>query len=226
MSRLRIALLVGGLLAALGGGRARAQSEATRAEAKHHFEQGLRLYNVQSYEEAIVEFKAGYQADPRPEFLYALGQAQRMNRQCKAAIVSYEAYLRTEPAARQEAAAKDQIEACRAELATAASTPDRGQPVATPTPPPAVASSAAPVVAVTVPNVGAPPAASAGASNLADGVAASASTPADRAAPVYRRWWFWALIGGGVAAGLGVAAAAGVFTHTMEPGCPTGRYCP
>src|SRR5262249_23229532 len=122
----RIALVVVGVVGLAGP--ARAQSAVLREEAKRHFEQGLRLYNVQSYDEAIVEFKAGYQIDPRPEFLYALGQAQRMNHQCRAAIVSYEAFLRTVPAPRQEAAARDQIEACRAELAGAAATPGAAQP--------------------------------------------------------------------------------------------------
>src|SRR5215471_4875654 len=102
MLTFRVALALTGIVGLTGS--AHAQSEAERAEAKRHLEQGLRLYNVQSYDEAIVEFKAGYQIDPRPEFLYSLGQAQRMNHQCTAAIVSYEAFLRTMPPPRQESA--------------------------------------------------------------------------------------------------------------------------
>src|SRR5262245_13385065 len=119
MGWIRIALVFVGIVVGIFGlaGPARSQSPALRDEARRHFEQGLRLYNVQSYDEAIVEFKVGYQIDPRPEFLYALGQAQRMNHQCRAAIVSYESFLRTAPAPHREAAAKDQIELCRSELA-------------------------------------------------------------------------------------------------------------
>src|SRR5262249_39354314 len=132
MVSLRVALVVIAVVAFAGS--AYAQSDATPAEARRHFEQGLRLYNVQSYEEAIVEFKAGYQIDPRPEFLYALGQAQRMNHQCKAAIVSYEAFLRTAPAAKQEEAARGQIDVCRTELAAPPATPAAtpAQPADTP----------------------------------------------------------------------------------------------
>lgn len=44
-------------------------------------------------------------------------------------------------------------------------------------------------------------------------------------APVYGRWWFWAIVVGVVGAGLGVAAAAGAFTKTENATCPTGTRC-
>jgi hypothetical protein len=37
--------------------------------------------------------------------------------------------------------------------------------------------------------------------------------------PVYTRWWFWAIVGGVVAAGVGGAAAAGVFTKKNDASC-------
>ncbi|HMF44127.1 MAG TPA: hypothetical protein VKQ32_25815 [Polyangia bacterium] len=218
MTRLAVVSLVAVLVGFAQS--ARAQSEGDAAEAKRHFEQGLRLYNVQSYDEAIGEFKTGYQIDPRPEFLYALGQAQRMNHQCKAAIVSYEAFLRSGPAAKQEAAAHDQIAACRAELATTAPLP--GAPAAGP-PPSAPPSDGATAIAPppAKPTLqAAPPASSNVVANLTE-----TSTPVERATPIYHRWWFWTLIGGGVAAGIVIAAAAGAFTRTIEPGCAAPRDC-
>jgi tetratricopeptide (TPR) repeat protein len=52
--------------------------------------------------------------------------------------------------------------------------------------------------------------------------------PPEESPPVYERWWFWTIIGGAVAAGLGVAFAAGVFNKTQEPSCNTmaGFKCP
>ena len=44
--------------------------------------------------------------------------------------------------------------------------------------------------------------------------------------PLYGRWWFWALVAGVVAAGVGVAAAAGAFTKTQDASCPAGFTCP
>jgi len=197
---------------------AHAQSPLLRDEAKRHFEQGLRLYNIQSYDEAIVEFKVGYQIDPRPEFLYALGQAQRMNHQCGAAVVSYEAFLRTTPAPRQEAAAKDQIEACRVELASEIAAPVK------PDAAPPVPRAAAPEPALV--SVAAPASAAPASPEMVRATLKPADAPAEQAAaPVYGRWWFWALIGGGVAAGVAIAASAGAFTRTMEPSCGPPRYC-
>ncbi len=46
------------------------------------------------------------------------------------------------------------------------------------------------------------------------------STDGDQ--PVYQRWWFWALIGGAAALGIGVAAATGAFTKTEDAVCPAG----
>lgn len=40
--------------------------------------------------------------------------------------------------------------------------------------------------------------------------------------PVYTRWWFWAIVGGVVAAGVGGAAAAGVFTKKNDASCLMG----
>jgi hypothetical protein len=221
MAKLPIALLLTGVAAI--GGSARAQSGAAPGEAKRHFERGLRLYDGHSYEEAIVELRASYQIDPRPEILYALGQAQRMNHQCREAIVSYEAYLRTGPGVRQEAATRDQIELCRAELAGETGASDRTAPTPpVPTPAPVAAPQAAGAPIAT-----AMPAAPAGPVPASVDAIRAAPVPAteQQSAPLYRRWWFWALVGGGVAAGLAMAASAGAFTRTMEPACPAGRYC-
>ena len=43
-------------------------------------------------------------------------------------------------------------------------------------------------------------------------------------APVHRRWWFWAGIGGAVLAGTAGLWVAGVF-DAKDPACPAGRSC-
>ncbi|MBI5543108.1 MAG: hypothetical protein HY901_04420, partial [Deltaproteobacteria bacterium] len=71
---------------ALVGVQALAETPATsgaRLEATRHLERGLRSYDVQQYEEAIAQFKKGYQLDPRPEFLFALAQAERLRGNCR-----------------------------------------------------------------------------------------------------------------------------------------------
>jgi hypothetical protein len=68
--------------------------------------------------------------------LYALGQAQRMKGDCRAAVASYRAYLRTSPPERAAAPARQNLERCERELAA--------PPPPTTPPPPAVVEPATP----------------------------------------------------------------------------------
>src|SRR6476660_9887663 len=76
-------------------------------QAKTHFE-------VQEYAEAEAELKEAYKIDPRPEIMYALAQAQRMNGECDKAIISYKNFLRSNPAETQRKLAEDNIATCSA----------------------------------------------------------------------------------------------------------------
>jgi tetratricopeptide (TPR) repeat protein len=51
--------------------------ELDKAQAKTHFETATRYYDVQEYEKAIAEYKAGYLAKPDPAFLFNIGQCYR-----------------------------------------------------------------------------------------------------------------------------------------------------
>jgi tetratricopeptide (TPR) repeat protein len=99
--------------------------------ARRHLERGLRLYDVQQYAEAIEEFRAGYTRDPRREFLYALGQAERQRGNCKGAIAAYESFLRTDPDRKRGGLARRNIARCQAALQPAP------LPASLPTPAPA-----------------------------------------------------------------------------------------
>jgi hypothetical protein len=131
-------------------------------------EKGLRLYDVQSYAEAIEEFKAGYAVDPAPDFLYAMAQAQRLSGDCFHAVLTYQSFLRTHPAERRAAPARQNIERCASNAGEAtpaappppveprASAPPEPIPVPAPAPepiPPPRASTpaAAPVAATEAP---------------------------------------------------------------------------
>jgi tetratricopeptide (TPR) repeat protein len=107
--------------------------------AQEHLDRGLRLYDLQQYDEAIREFRAGYALSPDPQFLYALGQAFRKKGDCPAAADAYRAYLRTAPAARQAQAAEDQIARCE---------PTAPAPAVAPAPPPPAAATVAPAPAL------------------------------------------------------------------------------
>ncbi|HEY2745246.1 MAG TPA: hypothetical protein VGL86_11505 [Polyangia bacterium] len=112
-------------------------SIAWASPAGELLERGLRSYAVGRYDEAIAAFSRGYELEARPDFLYALGQAQRMKGDCRAAVASYRAYLRTSPPERGAAPARQNLARCEEELAH--------EPP--PSPAPSPAAIAPPVVA-------------------------------------------------------------------------------
>jgi tetratricopeptide (TPR) repeat protein len=114
---------------------------AAASPADELLERGLRSYAVGHYDDAIASFQRGYELTPRADFLYALGQAQRMKGDCRAAAASYRAYLRTAPPERAAAPARQNLERCEHELAATPSPSPSPPPVVEPqpaTPPTAV----------------------------------------------------------------------------------------
>jgi tetratricopeptide (TPR) repeat protein len=114
---------------------------AATSEADQLMQKGLRSYAVGQYDEAIAAFRQGYELEPRADFLYALGQAQRMQGDCRAAAASYRAYLRTSPAERSAAPARENLKRCEAQIAAAPPPVPQPTPVVTPPPPPPVVQS-------------------------------------------------------------------------------------
>jgi tetratricopeptide (TPR) repeat protein len=139
---------------------------AWASPATELLDRGLRAYAVGKYDDAIADFQRGYQLEPRAELLYALGQAQRMKGDCRAAAASYRAYLRTAPPERSARPARENLRRCEAQIAS--------EP---PSPPPSTTADASHSTA-----------ADASHSTAADGGDAAASASIGVAAP-RRRWW-------------------------------------
>ena len=87
-----VAALVGILLVA-GTVQADPFAKPTSAEARNHLTRGNRLYGVRSFEEALVEYKAGALIEPTPVFDYNLGQCFRQLGRYQEAIWYYERFL-------------------------------------------------------------------------------------------------------------------------------------
>jgi tetratricopeptide (TPR) repeat protein len=113
-------------------------AEAAKTAAKAHVEAGTKFYNVQQYEQAADEYQKAYLLDPRPAYLYASAQSQRLSGDCVKALRSYDAYLRTNPAEPEQLKAKSNIERCEQDLK------DRAPPVAEIAPPIAIVPVPAP----------------------------------------------------------------------------------
>ena len=189
---------------ALGAARVSAATDARELKAREDFAAGR-------FQDALDIFARLYAESLHPIYLRNIGRCYQKLGQPDRAIDSFKDYL--QKAKGITADEKQEIDGyikemqdLKREQAAAA------KPAAAPPPPPlpaapepAPAASGAPAVVVAAPPAESPP----------------------EAAPIYTKWWFWTLIGGAaIAAGVGIAAATGVFTKTQNAPCPPGTMCP
>ncbi|MFT3696257.1 MAG: tetratricopeptide repeat protein [Kofleriaceae bacterium] len=119
------------------------------ADADQHARQGIALYKLGKYEEAIVEFEDAYKAFQSDALLYNLAQAHRKLEHCDKALTYYHQYLAGEPVpelARQVEKLLPELEAaCRTKDARPEATAPVAEATPSPAPEPAVEQQAAPV---------------------------------------------------------------------------------
>lgn len=136
MTRTAIALVI--VWAAVSARPELAEADrSSRSRADRRLAKGLELYRARDYDKAIAMFKEGYAIEPRREFLYALGQAERLSGDCESALVYYRNFLSRNPPEKAAAAAFEQIEVC--ERALASGPARRSRPAPAPPPPVVVA---------------------------------------------------------------------------------------
>jgi tetratricopeptide (TPR) repeat protein len=171
-------------------------ARAEDAEAgRRYFKRGQELLKADDYRGAVKAFEAGYAAAPRVGFLLNIGNCYRKLGELGKAREHYWRFLDaapkdhpSRPAVKDYLRAMEQIEA---DGVSVDATPAKRGP-----PPPEPAASPGPPAAL-------PPALSARPSEAPSSaliVREAAAPQPDR--PVYKRWWFWTLIGGAVAAGV------------------------
>lgn len=170
-----------------------APARADEAVAHRRYDQGMGLYTLGRYDEAIREFEAGFLEAQRPAFLYNIAQSHRALGRRREAIVFYRRYLELEPQAKDRAEVEAGIATLEAELAK-------------PTPPPATAPLQAP-----------PPTASPPATSPPVALAPPPAEAPPPKVPVYKRWWLWTIVGGVVLVGAGIGAGVGATTYRNAP---------
>jgi tetratricopeptide (TPR) repeat protein len=122
------------LLSLLGASVAQADP---MAESQQRYERGMARYQLGEYAQAIEEWTEGFRIKPLAEFLFNIGQAQRLSRQPEAAIASYRVFLRMQPDSPLRPEVERHVAALRAEL-------DAPKPVPAPATSPPAAPTAAP----------------------------------------------------------------------------------
>lgn len=80
------------------------------AEAKEHYNQGTRYYELGHYQDALAAFEAAYMAVPDPAFLFNVGQCHRKMGHDKEAVSFYKSYLRAAPNAPNRADVQKRIQ--------------------------------------------------------------------------------------------------------------------
>jgi tetratricopeptide (TPR) repeat protein len=121
-----------------------ARSAGMSPEAKARLERGLRLFDTQEYAAAIAEFKAAYQIEAHPDFLYALAQAQRLSGNCRDAVNAYRSFLRAGPPEEEASLARENLGKCETILREEEAKPAPSPPVASSPPAPGPAPPAQP----------------------------------------------------------------------------------
>src|SRR5262245_15990993 len=80
---------------------------------------GLERYDAGDFAGAVEAFHQGNRLDPRPQFLFAIAQAERRRGDCGTAIVYYEQFLASSPPEGQAVAAREQRDRCERALGAA-----------------------------------------------------------------------------------------------------------
>jgi tetratricopeptide (TPR) repeat protein len=176
------------------------------AAAKEHARAGAKAFDLGRYLDAAREYEAAYEAKELPALLFNIAQSYRLGDVPEKAIHFYESYLRRSPDAPNRAEVEARISELRKTIDRQARVKD-GSPQGT------MAASEPPTsvpIGVAVPAV----------------VVNKAPAPAPR--PIYKRPWFWGVVGGAaVAVALGVGLGIGLSQNsTTYPAAnaPAGTF--
>jgi hypothetical protein len=175
-------------------GNDRPADAKAEAAAREHVRKAAEAFQAGRYDEALVEFEAGYAAVPRPAFLLNMGHAARKSGNA----APCPRMLPALPGSRAGFPATGEIEKAIAEIDAG----HGGAPAAKPSNRPAAAASGGgrqhpPVV----------PAAAGTDSEIPSDLKLAAREPirkekeADEGPAFYQQWWFWGTVAGVIAAG-------------------------
>lgn len=165
---------------------AQAPAVGTEDVARRHHERGTMFYNLGQFEDAIAEYRKGYEQKADAVFLYNIAQAYRQIGAADKALFFYKRYLSTSPDARNRGQVEERIVELEASIAAGAKSAAPPEPIG---PPESGRSSPSPLVTPPV--------------TLAE--------HHDPARPLWKQWWAWAGAGAVVVAGVitAVAVASG-----------------
>jgi len=87
-------------------------AENKKELARQLFELGIEEYKAKSYHDAALSMEKSYALDDQPSTLYALAQSQRLDNNCKEAVVNYKKLLEKSDEANIKKAVEKNLELC------------------------------------------------------------------------------------------------------------------
>jgi hypothetical protein len=179
-----------------------ADQAADEAKAKGHFDRGQTLYAEGRYREARAEFSSGYDLSGKAAFVFNMAECSRLVGDIALARVHYKTYLAKEADGKLAPLAKQRLRELGVDEPS-------GGPTRPVTPPPST-TAAKPVVTqkpATIPSPGEVAARREGTGSSIGGLEHREPKP------LWKKWPFWAAVGGGV-----VATSAIIYVATRSDG--------
>jgi hypothetical protein len=227
------------------------EGTATSSEAKRHYEEGTKAFNLGEFPRAIAEFKATYNAKPDPLLLYNIAQSYRLAGDAGQALFFYKSFLRNMPGATNRKEVEAQIRKLEKQLQQQgqADEPKREPVAPMPLGPPPISNLTSPAPPPPTPVPLTPPLGATAIRSTeavasaqpepvrAPTIAAPPATPAptpeinlttpapapqEGDRPIYKKWWFWA----GAAGALVIIGAIGAANAKKAPSTTYGTYEP
>jgi len=184
---------------------------ADKEQARVHYHEGQKLYNLGKFQEASVEFEKAYDVHPDAVFLFNLGQCHRQIGNTDRALFFFRGFLRNKPETPNRAEVEKMIEdleqARRGGAPAPTPVPAEAAPRPAPVAPPAPAIEAAPTAPA--------PEQPASADAPAQTDAAVEVTAPSKAPSNWQKWASLGTVGAGVV-GLGLGVMFGLAAKGAE----------
>lgn len=171
------------LLLCLLGWLGLSEKEARADEFSDHYNRGMKLVDDKSYDEAVTELQKAYEIRQLPRLLLNIGTVYRKMGKAREALSYYELYLKAEPNPPRKI--RKELDEFIPATRALLEKPTNKDPQSAGTPGPAATPDAS----------------------------AKSTTPASTEPPIYKRPWFWGVVGGAVGVVLIAGIAGGVVAE-------------
>ena len=173
---------------------ARAGGACSDEKFQRHSKHALEAYNRGDYETALVQYDKAYQCQRKPIVLFNLGQSARKAKRYREALTFFRRYLDDEPT--PNPAIREELQQHVQQLERMVRDAEQLRQMADSEGKPAAAADSPAAARVdaqaAAPDPSAPPS--------AGGVQLVPAAGKDTVTPLYKKPWFWGVVGGGAAA--------------------------